>query len=229
MAGDKTVNIVDYADREMLAIGLANTLAGDLENALFHNETVSFAVPGGTSPGPVFDVLCASDLEWDRVHIMLTDERWVPEEHERSNTRLIRERLLTGRAAAARFLPFYAPSERPDEVLAEVTAPLVPELPLSVLLLGMGGDMHTASLFPGAPELGIALASDAPILVTQDPPTQDEIRVSLSAPVLNGALSKHLLITGEDKRTALERATTLPPEEAPVNAVLSETTVHWAP
>lgn len=229
MAGDPTVNIVDYADREMLAINLANTLAGDLENALFHKETVSFAVPGGTSPGPVFDVLCASDLEWERVHVMLTDERWVPEDHERSNTRLIRERLLTGRAAAARFLPFYAPSEHPDEVLAEVTAPLVPELPLSVLLLGMGGDMHTASLFPGAPGLDIALAADAPILVAQDPPTQDELRVSLSAPVLNGALSKHLLITGEDKRTALERAMALPPEEAPINAVLSEMTVHWAP
>jgi 6-phosphogluconolactonase len=73
------------------------------------------------------------------------------------------------------------------------------------------------------------LAADAPILVAQDPPTQDEIRVSLSAPVLNGALSKHLLITGDQKRLALERAMTLPPEEAPVNAVLSEITVHWAP
>lgn len=223
------MNIVEYADREMLAINLANTLAGDLENALFHNETVSFAVPGGTSPGPVFDVLCASDLEWDRVHVMLTDERWVPEDHERSNTRLIRDRLLTNRAAQARFLPFYAPAAHPDDVLAEVTAPLVPELPLSVVLLGMGNDMHTASLFPGAPGLEAALAADAPILVAQEPPTQTEIRVSLSAPVLNGALSKHLLIMGDEKRTALERAVTLPPDEAPVNAVLSEATIHWAP
>lgn len=223
------MNIVEYADREMLAINLANTLAGDLENALFHNETVSFAVPGGTSPGPVFDVLCASDLEWDRVHVMLTDERWVPEDHERSNTRLIRGRLLTNRAAQARFLPFYAPAAHPDDVLAEVTAPLVPELPLSVVLLGMGNDMHTASLFPGAPGLEAALAADAPILVAQEPPTQTEIRVSLSAPVLNGALSKHLLIMGDEKRTALERAVTLPPDEAPVNAVLSEATIHWAP
>jgi len=223
------MNIVEYADREMLAINLANRLAGDLENALFHNETVSFAVPGGTSPGPVFDVLCASDLEWGRVHIMLTDERWVPEDHDRSNTRLIRDRLLTNRAGQARFLPFYAPADHPDDVLAEVTAPLVPELPLSVVLLGMGSDMHTASLFPGAPGLQAALAADAPILVAQAPPTQDEIRVSLSAPVLNGALSKHLLIMGDEKRAALDRAMSLPPEEAPVNSVLSEATIHWAP
>ncbi len=219
----------EYADRDMLAINLANRLAGDLENALFHCETVSFAVPGGTSPGPVFDVLCASDLDWSRVHVMLTDERWVPEDHPRSNSALIRERLLTNRAAKARFLPFYAPATHPDEVLAEVTVPLVPELPLSVLLLGMGADMHTASLFPAAPGLAQALASDAPILVAQEPPTQDEIRVSLSAPVLDGALSKHLLITGDEKRAALEKARSLPPEEAPINAVLSQMTVHWAP
>ncbi|WP_050929819.1 6-phosphogluconolactonase [Aestuariivita boseongensis] len=223
------MKIVDYADREMLAISLANELAGDLENALFHHDTVSFAVPGGSSPGPVFDVLCASDLDWSRVHVMLTDERWVPEDHARSNTRLIRERLLTGRAAKARFLPFYAPADHPEDVLAEVTAPLVPELPISVLLLGMGADMHTASLFPGAPGLRAALAPDAPVLVAQEPPTQDELRVSLSAHVLDGAMSKHLLIMGDDKREALERAMTLPPEEAPINAVLSETTVHWAP
>ena len=229
MAGDQAMNFIEYADREMLAINLANRLAGDLENALLHHETVSFAVPGGTSPGPIFDVLCASDLEWGRVHVMLTDERWVPEDHERSNTRLVRDRLLTGRAAQARFLPFYAPAEHPDDVLAEVTSPLVPELPISVLLLGMGADMHTASLFPGAPGLGAALAADAPILVAQEPPTQDEIRVSLSAQVLDGALSKHLLIAGDEKRHALERAMSLPPEEAPVNAVLSQITVHWAP
>lgn len=223
------MNFVEYPDSDMLVMSLANKLAGDLENALFQHETVSFAVPGGTSPGPVFDVLCASDLDWSRVHVMLTDERWVPEDHARSNTRLIRERLLMGRAAKARFLPFYAPAAHPDEVLAEVTAPLVDELPLSVLLLGMGGDMHTASLFPGAPGLAEALAPDAPILVAQEPPTQDELRVSLSARVLDGAMSKHLLITGEAKRDALERAMTLPPEEAPINAVLSKTTVHWAP
>ncbi len=114
-------------------------------------------------------------------------------------------------------------------MLADVTAPLVPEFPLSVLLLGMGADMHTASLFAGAPGLEAALAPNAPILIAQQPPTQDEIRVSLSARVLNGAMFKHLLITGSDKRAALDRAMNLPPEDAPVNAVLPEITVHWAP
>ena len=223
------MKMIEYPDREMLAIDLANSLAGDLENSLLRHPTVCFAVPGGSSPGPVFDVLCAADLEWDRVRVLLTDERWVPEDHPRSNAHLIQSRLMTSRAAKARFLPFYAPAESPEDVLAEVTAQIAPEMPLDVVLLGMGADMHTASLFPHAPGLDRALASDAPILVSLKPPTQPELRVSLSAPALNGALSKHLLITGEDKRMALEKARSLPPEDAPINAVLDEITVHWAP
>ncbi|MDC0343483.1 6-phosphogluconolactonase [bacterium] len=223
------MKIIEYPDQDMLAMDLANSLAGELESSLFHQPTVSFAVPGGSSPGPIFDALCAADLDWSRVHVMLTDERWVPEDHPRSNTRLIRERLLTNRASKARLLPFYVQADDPNDVLAEITAQLVPEMPISVLLLGMGADMHTASLFPGAPGLEAALAPDAPILLAQTPPTQNETRVTLTAHVLDGALCKHLLITGDEKRTALEKAMSLPPEEAPINSVLSEITVHWAP
>ena len=95
------MNFIEYADRDMLAIDLANTLAGELETALLHHETVSFAVPGGSTPGPVFDALCAANVDWERVHVFATDERWVPEDNTRSNARLIRERLLVNRAAAA--------------------------------------------------------------------------------------------------------------------------------
>ena len=78
MAKGDTMNIVEYADQDMLAIDVGNVLAGELEAALLHHDTVSFAVPGGSTPGPIFDMLCAADLEWNRVHVFLTDERWVP-------------------------------------------------------------------------------------------------------------------------------------------------------
>ena len=96
------MKLLEYADEEMLTIDLANTLAGELRAALVHEDRVLFVVPGGTTPGPIFDALCDSNLDWSRVDVMLSDERWVPEVHVRSNTRLIRERLLVGRAAAAR-------------------------------------------------------------------------------------------------------------------------------
>jgi len=222
------MKFLEYADEDMLAIDLANVLAGALKQALLHHDTVSFAVPGGSTPGPVFDQLCAATLDWDRVHVFPTDERWVPESDPRSNAALIRERLLVARAASARFLPLYAPVDDPEGALAEIEAMLRPEMPISVLLLGMGADMHTASLFPGTPGLEGALAADAPILSVQRPETMPETRVSLNAPALDGALRKHLVITGAEKRAALERAMSLPPEEAPINAVLSDMTVFWS-
>lgn len=223
-----TYDLQTYPDREMLAMDLANKLAGDLRTQLQHEDRVVLAVPGGTSPGPIFDDLCAADLDWSRVDVMLTDERWVPEDSPRSNTRLIRERLLVDRAAAARMLPLYAPAHEPEEVLAEIEAQISGELPLAVVLLGMGADMHTASIFPGADKLDEALASDAPILLPMRAPGAPEPRITLSARVLNDAIRKHVLIFGDEKRDALNNARGKSPKDAPINAVLNGAQVHWA-
>ncbi len=212
----------------MLAIDLANILAAELETALLHHDTVSLAVAGGTTPGPVFDALCAAELDWHRVRVMPTDERWVAPDHDRANARLIADRLLVNRAAGAQYLPFYAPAAHPEDVLPQLEANLAPVLPVSVMLLGMGADMHTASLFPGAPGLAQALAPDAPILSVLRPETQPDIRVSLSARVLAGAVNSHLIIFGADKRAALDRAMSLPPDRAPVQVVLKNSIIHWA-
>ncbi|MCR9114395.1 MAG: 6-phosphogluconolactonase [Rhodobacteraceae bacterium] len=223
------MTLIEYPDDEMLAIDLANKLAGELTAALDHEDRVLFVVPGGSTPGPVFDDLCDADLDWSRVDVMLSDERWVPEVHVRSNTRFIRERLLTGRAGAARYLPLYARAEEPEKVLAELEANIVPALPISVLLLGMGADMHTASLFPGGDQLEAALDPHAPVLVPMRKAGLEDVRVTLSARVLNGAMSKHLVITGQSKRAALDRARASLPTEAPVAALVQDMTVHWAP
>ncbi|MFP7571467.1 6-phosphogluconolactonase [Marivita sp. S2033] len=217
-----------YPDREMLAMDLANKLSGDLRMSLKNADRVVLAVPGGTSPGPVFDDLCAANLDWSRVDVVLTDERWVPEDSPRSNTRLIRERLLVDRAAEARLLPLYKPASEPEDALAELQAQIKDNLPLAVVLLGMGEDMHTASIFPGADQLTRALASDAPTLLAMRAPGAPEPRITLSARVLNEAMRKHVLIFGPEKRAALEKAEGLSNEEAPINAVLDEAIVHWA-
>ncbi|MFZ7089666.1 6-phosphogluconolactonase [Primorskyibacter sp. 2E233] len=219
---------IEYADRDMLAIDLANLIAGELRAALRHEERAALAVPGGTSPGPVFDDLCAASLDWDRVDVVLTDERWVPEDHGRSNTRLLRQRLLVDRAAQAGYLPLYAPAETPEQALEDLAKPIAEQMPLAVVLLGMGADMHTASLFPGADRLAEALDPHAPVLLPMRAPGAPEPRITLTAPVLDGALCKHVLIFGADKRAALEAARGKPALEAPINAVLSGAKVHWA-
>ncbi|SEP56944.1 6-phosphogluconolactonase [Thalassovita taeanensis] len=222
------MTFLEYPDREMMAIDLANSLAAELSGVLMHEERASFVVPGGTTPGPVFDSLCAADLDWDRVDVLLSDERWVPLDHPRSNTRLLRERLLVGRAAAAHLLPMYAQTDQAEQAIPELEAALRPCLPISVALLGMGSDMHTASLFPRGDNLRLALDPHAPILIPMRADGTEDQRLSLSARVLREALSLHVVITGNDKRDALERARHLTPQEAPVAAILDYAIVHWA-
>ncbi|NNK78667.1 MAG: 6-phosphogluconolactonase [Litoreibacter sp.] len=223
------MKFVEYADQEMMMIDLANQLAEELEECLLTHDHASFAVPGGTTPGPIFDALCAVDIDWSRVHVMLTDERWAPESSDRSNAALIKKRLLTDHAAKAVFMPFYTGDETPEAALQGLCEALERELPLSIVLLGMGADMHTASLFPGADRLTDALAANAPPLLPMRAPGAPEPRVTLTAPVLSGALSCHIVITGQEKLEALDKATDLDPAAAPVKSVLPHATVHWAP
>ncbi|MEO1705517.1 MAG: 6-phosphogluconolactonase [Pseudomonadota bacterium] len=223
------MTLTEYPDRDLMMMELANRIAGDLKNCLLQHPWASFAVPGGTTPGPIFDTLCAASLEWDRVHVMLTDERWVPETSERSNTALIRSRLLQERAAAAKYIPLFVEAGTPEEGLPQIMPALEEELPISVMLLGMGADMHTASIFPGADNLDLALAPDAPILVPMRAPGAPEPRVTLSGRILAGAMTTHVVITGEEKKAALLAAEKLPAREAPISLVLKTANVHWAP
>lgn len=218
----------EYSSRAAQVAALAGEILDGLRAAIAARGRASLSVPGGTSPGPVFDILARSDLDWSRVAVVLNDERWVGEDSPRSNTRLLRERLLTERAAAAQLLPLYRAAPQPEDALADLAQGIAPHLPLDVLLLGMGADMHTASLFPGADRLTDALLDDAPILMALRAEAAGEPRITLTAPVLRGAGVIHILITGAEKRAAIDRAMGLSKVEAPVKLVLDWAVVHWA-
>lgn len=218
-----------YPDREILAMGLADVMASTLKNALISNDHASLCVPGGTSPAEVFSTLSGAVLDWGRVHVFLGDERWVREDHPRSNTALLRRTLLTDKAAKAHLVPMVNDAPTPEEGVPALEAGFADEMPISLLLLGMGTDMHTASLFPGADRLAEAMAADAPILLPMRADGAGEPRITLSRRVLADAMETHVLILGEEKRAVLEEAEGLDPMEAPINAFLRDAIVHWAP
>ncbi len=214
-----------------MAAEVAGRVAGDLRTALSDHGSASLAVPGGNTPGPVFDLLSEVELDWRRITVLPTDERWVPETSEFSNSRLIRQRLLVGRAAGAVFVPVYSESGHIKDQIEFLDGEARNYLPLSVLVLGMGTDMHTASLFPGSEGLEPAMAKVAPVYlpIRQQGAGSVAQRISLTRHVLSGAIKKHLLIVGREKLDALERAKEAPePMQAPVKAILPDATVHWA-
>lgn len=221
---------IRYPDAEMMAMDLANALAGELAAILNTKDRVTLVVSGGRTPAPVFDFLCGASLEWERVNVMLTDERWVPESDARSNTRMLREHLLVGKAAAATLIPMYQDTDTPEQALPDLSKAIGPLLPIDILVLGMGADMHTASLFPGADRLAEAFDDHAPILLPMRTAAANEPRVTLTAPVLRDAMTTHIVFTGKDKNKALKAARKIgDPLQAPIQAFLRGSTVHWTP
>ena len=221
-------DFLEYNDREELVSSVAKILAYDLIASIKDRENVMFSVPGGSTPGPIFDKLCEFDLDWRRVSIILNDERWVPESNERSNTKLLRERLLIKKATLATYISMYSDTITPELGIPKLKKRIDPNLPISVLLFGMGADMHTASLFPGGDKLEEALSDNAPTLLPMRAAGAMEARMTLTAQVLNSSRFKHLVIFGEEKRKAFEKAINLPNSIAPVSAILPGASVHWA-
>jgi 6-phosphogluconolactonase len=221
-------DFLEYNDREELVSSVAKILASDLIASIKDRENVMFSVPGGSTPGPIFDKLCEFDLDWRRVSIILNDERWVPESNERSNTKLLRERLLIKKATLATYISMYSDTITPELGIPKLKKRVDPNLPISVLLFGMGADMHTASLFPGGDNLDKALSNNAPTLLPMRAAGAMEARMTLTAQVLNSSRFKHLVIFGQEKRKAFEKAIDLPNSIAPVSAILPGASVHWA-
>lgn len=217
--------------REQLAAQLceavASALAADLEN----NQRALLVVSGGSTPVPFFKRLASIELPWSRIDVTLADERWVAEDADDSNARLVREHLLQGPAAAASFCPLTSDDLTP-ELGVESVASRVADLPwpASVVVLGMGGDGHTASLFPDSGELGLALTTDEPLVAVRAPSVAQP-RITLSADRLHQARRHILHIVGDDKRSVLARAMAGDDaRELPIRAFLAcPLAVYWAP
>lgn len=220
----------DYKTSETLMQSLASTVEVELNNAIKNRGLATFVIPGGTTPKPFFNIIRDSDIEWEKITIFPTDERWVSMENSRSNARLIQRELLTGRASKANFVTLYRKNKTLDQGASSLAENISNYLPIDVLVLGMGVDMHTASLFPGSPGLALAQSVNAAEVVPVTPLDNSlEPRVTLSARALEKAVNTHVLIIGLEKKNAVKEAEKREPASAPISQFLPNATVHWCP
>lgn len=202
------------------AQALAQAIVLNLQTTLRERDTARLAVSGGRSPVLLLEALSRSPLPWSRITVSLVDERCVPPTSPDSNTALVRQHLLQREAAAARFSP---PQIEPRQPLPAN----------DVIVLGMGTDGHTASLFPDDPNLEQALdLSHAPGYLKVSPASSPWQRLTLNLSAIIQARHLYVAIAGITKRQVLEQALAGRPG-LPIGTVLAASIacprLHWCP
>ena len=223
-----------FDSREAASTALADRIAGVLEAAIKQQGNASLVVSGGTSPLTTFHLLQQKKLPWRNVIIVPSDERLVPIDHEDSNEGMIRREFLQKHARAAHLLSLAEAGHADDKALLNLDSrPTHLARPLDMVVLGMGDDGHTASLFPNSPDIGYALESND-CCVVQHPAHLDTARLTLTPVFLLDSNEIILLFFGDKKRAVYDRALTRGTNQTlPIRFVLHQkvtpVTVFWSP
>jgi 6-phosphogluconolactonase len=214
------------------AVAISSVLARDLQE----KPRTRLLLSGGSTPSPVYAALSKAPLDWGRVDVALVDERWLLPDDPDSNARLVRQTLLQNNAAKARFETLTRAGRNIEESVN--AANLHAQHRPGVIVLGMGDDGHTASLFPGMQGLDHALATKAAYVsvdATGCPGAGKLLRrISLTPAGLAPAHTRLMLIRGESKRKLLDRVLDGDdPHEYPARIAFTTPGpplhIHWCP
>jgi len=194
----------------VFAAEAAHFILGHAREAIAARGLFRVALSGGNTPRDVHAELArlGADLAWNRVQITFGDERCVPPDHADSNFRMAKETLLDAIAIPAGNVfrirgeidPAVAAREYEDKLAAVAARFGEPRYVHDLVLLGLGEDGHTASLFPGSPALDETVRNVIPATGSKPPPQ----RITMTFPLLNAARHVCFLVTGADKRTLVE-------------------------
>ena len=226
--------INEFEQRKLLDEALADKVATILTAAIKTKGRASIAVSGGSTPKGFFHALSKKKLAWQAITITLADERWVAIDSNDSNTKLVYENLLQNEAVNAKFFHLKQGETLSDETLGDLNLAVNQQLlPLDVLILGMGEDGHTASLFPCSDEIDSCLSLSSPALIKVVPKTAPHQRISFSFAALAQSKNTFLHISGVSKKQVLAKAIAGQEcKEMPIRAFLQapdvNTQVYWA-
>jgi 6-phosphogluconolactonase len=198
----------EFGSPDELAEALAERIAGALAQAIAERGRASLAVSGGRTPKRLFKALSFAPIKWEKVTVVLVDERFVPPDDERSNERLVRSNLLRNRAAGARFLPLFRPGMTVEQAAAKAGADVSAlPFPLDVAVLGMGPDGHTASFFPDASNLkSLYVNREQRAVLPVHATSAVEPRLTLSLQLLTSARLVVVHIESDERKSILIQA-----------------------
>ena len=227
--GTLTVHRVNHAE---LHVRLAQDIAQRLTAAIQARGFAVLSVSGGKSPVALFEALRVIDIDWSRVRITLVDERCVPRSHPDSNALLVQTHLLQDLAAKAQLVFMVAstaePLDSPTALAEAASAALTAAGTADVLVLGMGADGHTASLFPQAAHLTDALDlrnTHACVAIELPHPPANAHYPRITQTLAHIVSARHIVLplTGADKLNILKQAWAHATPALPISFVLQQT------
>ena len=218
-----------YPNSQLLIEDLTAHIVKELQQSINNKGHASIAVSGGKTPIPLFKLLSQQDLDWHNVFITLVDDRWVDDTDDASNEKLVLTYLLQNKAKLANFVGLKNSCDNPFDG-AEITDKILNKIPMpfDVLILGMGEDGHTASLFPGAANLmaGLDMKSGRKV-VGMTPLTAPLDRITLTLPTILDSQNIYLHLVGESKMQVLEQAEKGDDiNQMPIRAILQQNKVN---
>ncbi|HAU68395.1 MAG: 6-phosphogluconolactonase [Arenicella sp.] len=204
----------EFSSSQALALDLADELINRFRVISDQHQNPFAAFSGGSTPKPLFEALSAQDFDWSQALLTLVDERWVEPTHELSNHRFITEHFLSRLPEQSEFIPLYAKANTVIESLPLVQSLFDTAIQnrksesfFDAVVLGMGGDGHTASFFPDATNVSelVTYASDVSLQTCISPASQvDRVTWSLARLLSTPYLVLH--ITGQQKRDLFSHA-----------------------
>lgn len=207
MMGD-FVNFNSFENREDLIQELSNNIIKNLQDAIEQKNHATLIVSGGSTPKPLFEKLRQSKIEWKKVTIGLCDERWVEPTHKDSNENFVKTYLLQDEAKEAKFVGMYIDKIDIKEADIRCTQNIRESLyPFDVLILGLGEDAHTASLFPDNPKLEKAFdLNNKDLCIDIQPKDAPHKRMSLTLSAILSASHLYLHFEGKSKLSVYQKA-----------------------
>ncbi|MGI5309850.1 6-phosphogluconolactonase [Rheinheimera sp. WS51] len=195
-----------FADSAELNSQFAAKLISIMKQAIVQRGEAYLVVSGGRTPQALFSLLNKTDLEWQKVTVLLADDRWIDNSHPDSNERLVKTALLQNKAAKARFISLYSNAESAFAGAEQVLNRIVSLPTFDAVILGMGEDGHTASLFPCSEQIAAGLADESQAVLAVKPTTAPYERISLSKARLENTRHLFLHLVGSSKKTVLDKA-----------------------
>lgn len=204
--GMSRMQLHNFSTVSLLNHELANQIHALLLDAVQHRGHAFLVVSGGRTPVELFKLLARADLPWNRVTISLADERCVTVDNVDRNEHTVRTFLLQHEALSAQFISLYDETINPVDSLMAVERTLSSLPTFDVLILGMGEDGHTASLFPCSEELAEGLDDQARDVLVIKPKSAPYQRVSMSKKRLMDSRTIFIPLIGQKKREVLSQA-----------------------